>query len=840
MTARTESSTGVYLAIAIWLSLGLMLPSLWKKNPAAHAAKVEYGSTDLQQSALGRMVAKDVATVHIPITDCVYEKSSANQLEVVPWAEHEHSSDNQDRRPFVTSDSNNQQLIDSPSDKLSFNRPPSHPTVAFAASYQRKVDSTEEYQEGQSLTINRNKDDSAADNSSPWFIPERLEQKFKNISDVTKYHDWCLNILTQLHDLAGTPSLDAVRARTALVNLRNLAHQGRYHIIQTPYGDPRTELTQTVYALERRLFVWECLHEVALLAQEAQPHQAATISDTFAQVAVVEKELGHSGTGERWSRYLLLENVQNLAVLNTDALVEPQSKLAVRILGRIHASHLTAEQQNYLQAEPVQALAESLRSWVGVPVDYPDLLTCLERYEVSQRAPDGQVLADVTRHLQWSDNDKVTELGNVLERHWRNANIRVALSAELMNRYLPEPQVTQNQVQELLSGTTIRGTSQTMTKFRWNLIPDPRRIHLELEAKGVVRSETTASQGIARTRNQGDSNFKASKPIMLDTEGLHVKEAVASAEATINFVELQTEYDGIPLIGAIARSTAQSRINEQRSNAQSLTKQRVSGAVKQNLDDAFQSRMEELRQKLDEGLIAPLHQIGLELSPVSLQTTAQRVIARYRLAGSNQLAAHTPRPIAPTNSVLSVQFHQSTLNNLVQKFELDGKTFELEELYRYLPQKLGQEPESIPQDLPANVCVRFANYEPIRFDFSDNRVRVTLRLTLMSKGRRHRWRCLTVRADYQPDPSSVEACLARNESIRLSGSRLDFSDQVALRGIFSRVFSRKRKYPILQQHWAEQPPLRELRISQFVVRDGWIGVAWTSPRMADISQNGER
>ena len=252
MTARSESSTGAYLAIAVWLSLSLMLPWLWKKNPAAHAAKVEYGSVDLQQRALSRIVAKDVATVDIPIAVRVYDRSPVIRLEAVQIAEHKHSLDNQDRRQFVIPDSNNQKLLDSPSDKLSFNRPPSRPTVAFAARYQRKSDSTEDHQEGWSLTIDRNKDNSAADSSSPWFIPERLTQKFKNISDVTEYHDWCQNILTQLHNLAGAPSLDAVRARTVLVNLRNLAHQGRYHVIQTPYGEPRTELTQTVYALELR------------------------------------------------------------------------------------------------------------------------------------------------------------------------------------------------------------------------------------------------------------------------------------------------------------------------------------------------------------------------------------------------------------------------------------------------------------------------------------------------------------------------------------------------------------------------------------------------------------
>ena len=61
-----------------------------------------------------------------------------------------------------------------------------------------------------------------------------------------------------------------------------------------------------------------------------------------------------------------------------------------------------------------------------------------------------------------------------------------------------------------------------------------------------------------------------------------------------------------------------------------------------------------------------------------------RLIARYRLAGTNHLGAFTPRPQAPSDTMLSVQVHESMLNNTIDKLALSGKRTKLRQLYREL------------------------------------------------------------------------------------------------------------------------------------------------------------
>ena len=50
-------------------------------------------------------------------------------------------------------------------------------------------------------------------------------------------------------------------------------------------------------------------------------------------------------------------------------------------------------------------------------------------------------------------------------------------------------------------------------------------------------------------------------------------------------------------------------------------------------------------------------------------------------------------------------------------------------------------------------------------------------------------------------------------------------DRVALRGIFGKVLSRNRKLNLINKQIAQAPELRDQQVTQFVIHDGWIGVA---------------
>jgi hypothetical protein len=103
-------------------------------------------------------------------------------------------------------------------------------------------------------------------------------------------------------------------------------------------------------------------------------------------------------------------------------------------------------------------------------------------------------------------------------------------------------------------------------------------------------------------------------------------------------------------------------------------------------------------------------------------------------------------------------------------------------------------------------------------------VRLTIRLKELASGK-SRWHNFAVRGYYVPHPDQRDANLIREGVIELIGERLRFGDQVALRGIFSRVLSRNRKLNLVNKQIAQAKELSDQQVTQFVIHDGWIGIA---------------
>jgi hypothetical protein len=154
-------------------------------------------------------------------------------------------------------------------------------------------------------------------------------------------------------------------------------------------------------------------------------------------------------------------------------------------------------------------------------------------------------------------------------------------------------------------------------------------------------------------------------------------------------------------------------------------------------------------------------------------------------------------------------------------------------LYREVADQFERTDLEVPQDIPHDVTIQFAQRDPVRLRFEDGRVMLTVRIAEL-RDRRNQWQDFAVRAYYAPDPSQLQANLVRDGVIELAGRRLRLADQIALRGIFSKVFSRNHSVNIINRRLARDPRLNDLQVTQFVVSDGWIGVALGPQRAGEV------
>jgi hypothetical protein len=359
------------------------------------------------------------------------------------------------------------------------------------------------------------------------------------------------------------------------------------------------------------------------------------------------------------------------------------------------------------------------------------------------------------------------------------------------------------------------------------LVPDKSRWNLGLEALGEVASSTSSSKGPATFQQDGWSLFRARKRVTVDRRGIRMQNAEAAANATNSLNDFQTDFDGIPLFGNLIRAIARNQYE----SSQPAAKQEVEGKIvwraTSQLDREVAEKLEKSKRDLQTKLIDPLRKLDLEPTAVDLETTAERLIARCRVAGRDQVSASTPRPQAPGDSILSVQLHETAMNNVLEHLHLHGQRIELRELYRDMTNRFSQEPVQVPEDLPENVYVTFADEDPVRVDCQDGRVRLQIRLKeLMQEETDNRWTNFTVRGYYAPDADQLDANLVREGAIELLGDGLKrFGDRVALAAIFSKVLNRNRKLNLVNKQIAQAPELRDQQVTQFVIHDGWIGVA---------------
>ena len=117
----------------------------------------------------------------------------------------------------------------------------------------------------------------------------------------------------------------------------------------------------------------------------------------------------------------------------------------------------------------------------------------------------------------WSPDADSQQLGTRLEEHYRNANIRLAVSQSFLNRFLPQPGATPP-VRDTIAGAEVEGQSTTYTRLALLLIPDRNRLRMGIEAHGTVQSNTAATSGPATFHSTGESQFVARKLLLWDPQ----------------------------------------------------------------------------------------------------------------------------------------------------------------------------------------------------------------------------------------------------------------------------------------------------------------------------------
>ena len=531
-----------------------------------------------------------------------------------------------------------------------------------------------------------------------------------------------------------------------------------------------------------------------------------------------------------WQEYLELDALERLLAEPSAGDLPTRRAIARRTLRRMTRPRLSVEQREFLTSKPLVELGSELRRHAAGPIDLGDVLRHVEAYESTGTPGDARRVAEDCLLLGLSREVNRRELARRLGAHYRDANVRLVLTEELLERMMPEREPEYQWVRERVMGTLVRGRSMISADVGVRMIPDPSRLRMALEIEGLVSALTESTTGPATFWSDSRSTYLARKEIEIGTSGLRMQPSEVRVDNDIRLRSLSTTLDVIPLIGTVAQEVAQSQHQKSQPKMSREVERKVAAQAKQQIDEEVETSLGDLDAMLKGRVFGPLAALSLGPEMLDSQTTESRLSMRLRLAADEQLAGHTCRPWAPSDSLASCQIHESALNNVIQQIGLDGGTFTLAEVRRRIADAFNC-PEILEHDPGReDVEITFAAQDAVRVRCREGRVAITLSIAKLRKSP-SLWKDFQVRAFYRPEFEGLSAELVRDGIVKLDAVK-SLRSQIPLRGVFSKTFSKQEPWKLTPERLASDPRIADLAVTQLVIEDGWIGVA-LGPKRVD-------
>ncbi len=668
--------------------------------------------------------------------------------------------------------------------------------------------------------------------SKPWPKPIALIASIEAIQEIEATREWAQTTLQLLDLLSSCEAIDSSgnaiifkQLEFKLLELDQLAVLASTRATRDAdqvQGELSTELRRIGYRIRRRLAIWEPVYKLA--RQAASEGQLAGEGKTKAikVTAAGARTIHFEGIDEAWHDYLQIPQTEE-AFNSLVSKPRTRKKAARKLLSRIYSPVLSQEQARYVRTAIDEPALDFFKAEASTEVDYSRLLRHVELHEAKESGASHYLLNNDYQNLLWSTNLEQQKLASILDTHYRNANFRITISEKLLNRIVPEIPDMSEPISERILGARVIGRSRIKNKLRIDLIPDPERIHLQLETLGLAAISTTAVKRGFTIKNEGTSRYKVLKSLAIGRKGVSSDRPVAVSQTNSRLVGMRSKLDSVPVFGWIARRVALQQIEAQKPETDRFTRRKLERTAEQRMQEEVEKQLGEMTELVNQKLIQPLVVLEVDPEPVQMTTTPDMIVVRYRVAGRDQMAANTSRPRPLPDALMSFQVHQSVINNFLSRIGLNEKKFSPLELSQHLRRSMGQ-PEEV-GGIDEDATLHFSSLQPIRVEFSGAQVKVELDLKSFQVGKGKTWRNLKIGTSFTPVVYGSTVVLNKTGHVNVSGKRLNLRDQIAIRTIFNSVFEDKYEINPFSAAMATSMGSTNLSIARMVIDNGWVGVS---------------
>ena len=596
------------------------------------------------------------------------------------------------------------------------------------------------------------------DPSSPWTIPVSIYRQLEPLSWDCETGEWARELADAVRRAAADLVAVSPVAKDSVANLSILGRDG-VEMAKKMEGTPQFEQMRYVLTtLHRRVGVWKQL--VKAMPGEEVPLAPVDWQAVRSSIEQMERLTAEAENGEAWASFLELDTLNEIAARAPQQLKEEERILACYVLLNLRVDDITEQQREFLESDELSDYQNALQTIVAEPINTAEWVSLLEAFERTNSPRAGEVLAVERLKLSVSDQPEQLELARKIEETYCGPNVRIAVTGYLLNRMLPDREPEYQWVRDTMLGHPVRGRSRTSADVGLALIPDPNRMRAAVTVDGLVSASTSSTAGPATFINDSESQYSAVKELELTPMGIRFQSAEVTVDNRTRLRGIRTDFDGIPLVSSLVHSVARSQHDASQPAIRREMNRKVQSQAERQIDEEINARLGELNERLQTRLLEPLDAMHLRPEVADAKTTEVRMSMQLHLAGPGQLGSNTPRPWAPSDSVLSFQIHQSALNNVLRGLELDGATLTIKELRERIATRFNR-PEMLQEtNEHDDVSITFASTDAARIDFEDGRIAISLGVDKLRAGTRH-WRNFRVRAYYTPQTSRQSATLVR-------------------------------------------------------------------------------
>ena len=417
-------------------------------------------------------------------------------------------------------------------------------------------------------------------------------------------------------------------------------------------------------------------------------------SELREKTAILSEAIDRTKSADRWRNYLkwdLLEpHLQDDVTINRKTLQDLDA-----VLRRFRSNLPGLELKSFRETADALQRYRELAFWYALakrrdtkPIYESYVKQLQEQLRRHLEAPTVETARRVAKLVSMLDyQGQAPVLVEKLRSRFSHPNLRAEFSVDALNR-LAEPISDLENVNDCILGARVRGNALVDGQVRFAAVQSDSRMRMDIKLAGHISTNTVGYKKPVKIYSTGSTNYHGTKSLFFSDEYFRTSSADISA-STRNRPH-KVRKTGGKFGRRIVEKIAWKKVCEKKRQSERIASRKAEKRVSKKFDERVLEAVTEGRDKYVEKLQLPLKRRGFHPNDIQFTSGHDSLNTRYALATDTQLTTDTSPPPKSLRNDITVQVHQSAINNFMP-FALGGVAMVRESV---------EEPQRLEGDFP--------------------------------------------------------------------------------------------------------------------------------------------